>query len=147
MAGEPILLHPGDPRLDRRAEDAIFLSALVAVSGVSQLATGQVAGSVDTLLSRVLTIGWALSLIAFGGLTFGSICWPNPSTGVLLERAGRRGLAGSCAVYAIAALTVFGLQSLFAATLTLAYGFACYRRQRRITKWLHWTIEDLERHP
>lgn len=125
-----------DPRLTRRAEDAVYLSGLVALSGFVQLLTGHVAGSVDSTLSRGLAYTWAAALVLFGGIILTGILIRDPGHGVIIERIGRRGMAGSCAVYAIATIGVFGYASLFAAGLTLGYGFACYRRSRTITQWL-----------
>lgn len=143
----PIVLHVGDPRLTRRAEDAVFLSALVAISGLSQLVGRKPTGSVDTLAGTVLAYSWAVTLLVFGGLIILGIAWHSPSTGLLIERIGRRGMTGAALVYAIAAPAVFGWASGFAAALTLGYGLSCYMRQRKITRWVRETIHRQERQP
>lgn len=123
----------------RREPFELMFLALLVVSGLTQLATGIVPGSIDALMPSWVHVFWLLLMTAGSAVALGGISMRNIVNGIFLESVGIFTTGVTLMIYAAAQLVFAGTHALIPATITFAVviAFAArWRELRRVIKML-----------
>lgn len=112
----------------------LYLYGLCMLSGAAYFATGPNPGSVATLLPGSLVYLWYIALAVGGALGMVAALWPDPDTGLLIERAAMLPLGAATLVYAAALLVLGNVAVLLTAGIVAGFGAAAVWRTVQITR-------------
>lgn len=125
-----------NPAPSRRAADTVFIVFAAIFSGILQLAANYPAPSVKDLFGYVISLIWAVGLFTFGTICAIGLYWPEETTGLLIERAGRIALFSSSFIYSVLVLWQNHLAAIVPASFGFGFAFACLYRAVHITLWV-----------